>query len=73
MARRLVEHLERDGFLLIKKQPAPGQAALGRGALIPGERLDCVSVGRSNVNGVFSFYCTGPFKRYAKPAFPPSP
>ena len=32
VARRLVEHLERDGFLVIKKQPAPGHAALGRGA-----------------------------------------
>jgi hypothetical protein len=32
VASQLVEHLERAGFVVMKKQPAPGHAALGRGA-----------------------------------------
>ncbi len=31
VARRLVEHLERAGFVVMKRSPAPGHAALGRG------------------------------------------
>ena len=32
VAKRLVEHLERAGFALMKRSPAAGGAALGRGA-----------------------------------------
>ena len=31
VAERLVEHLERSGFVIMKKPPAIGGAALGRG------------------------------------------
>jgi hypothetical protein len=31
VARRLVEHLERAGFVVMKRPPAVGTAALGRG------------------------------------------
>jgi hypothetical protein len=31
VARRLVEHLDRAGFVVMKKPPAVGAAALGRG------------------------------------------
>jgi hypothetical protein len=31
VARRLVEHLERAGFVIMKKPPAVGASALGRG------------------------------------------
>jgi len=31
VAKRLVEHLERAGFVIMKKPPAVGAAALGRG------------------------------------------
>jgi hypothetical protein len=31
VARRLVDHLERAGFVVMKKPPAVGAAALGRG------------------------------------------
>ena len=31
VARRLVEHLERSGFVVMRKPPAVGAAALGRG------------------------------------------
>jgi hypothetical protein len=31
VARRLVEHLDRAGFVVMKKPPAIGAAALGRG------------------------------------------
>jgi hypothetical protein len=31
VARRLVEHLERAGFVVMKKPPAIGASALGRG------------------------------------------
>jgi hypothetical protein len=31
VAKRLVEHLERAGFIVMKKPPAIGGAALGRG------------------------------------------
>jgi hypothetical protein len=31
VARRLVEHLERAGFVVMKKPPAVGAGALGRG------------------------------------------
>lgn len=31
VAKRLVEHLERAGFVVMKKPPAVGAAALGRG------------------------------------------
>ena len=32
VAKRLVEHLERAGFVVMKRSPAAGGAALGRGA-----------------------------------------
>ena len=32
MAKRLVEHLERSGFVVMKKPPIGGGAAIGRGA-----------------------------------------
>ncbi len=32
VARRLVEHLERAGFVIMSKASAPGHAVLGRGA-----------------------------------------
>jgi hypothetical protein len=32
VARRLVEHPERSGFVVMRKPPAVGAAALGRGA-----------------------------------------
>jgi hypothetical protein len=32
VARRLVAHLERAGFVVMKKPPAPGHSGLGRGA-----------------------------------------
>jgi hypothetical protein len=31
VAERLVERLERDGFVIMRRPPAPGAAALGRG------------------------------------------
>jgi len=31
VAKRLVEHLERAGFVVMKRQPVAGGAALGRG------------------------------------------
>jgi hypothetical protein len=31
VAKRLVEHLERSGFVVMKKPPAVGASALGRG------------------------------------------
>jgi hypothetical protein len=31
VAKRLVEHLERAGFVIMKKPPSAGAAALGRG------------------------------------------
>jgi hypothetical protein len=31
VAERLVEHLERSGFVMMKRSPAMGAAALGRG------------------------------------------
>jgi hypothetical protein len=31
VAKRLVEHLERAGFVVMKKPPIGGRAALGRG------------------------------------------
>ena len=31
VARRLVEHLEREGFVVMKRPPETGAAALGRG------------------------------------------
>ena len=31
VAERLVEHLERAGFVVVKRPPAMGAAALGRG------------------------------------------
>jgi hypothetical protein len=31
VAKRLVEHLERSGFVVMKKPPIGGAAALGRG------------------------------------------
>ena len=32
VAKRLVEHLERAGFVVMKRPPAPGHAIIGRGA-----------------------------------------
>ena len=32
LAKRLVEHLERDGFVIMKRPPEIGAAALARGA-----------------------------------------
>jgi hypothetical protein len=32
VARRLVERLERAGFVIMKRPPSPGHAVLGRGA-----------------------------------------
>ncbi len=38
VAKRLVEHLERSGFVIMKKPPAAGASAIARGADMRGER-----------------------------------
>jgi hypothetical protein len=40
VAKRLVEHLERSGFVVMKKPPIKGGAALGRG--FEGDREDSI-------------------------------
>ena len=38
VAKRLVEHLERSGFVIMKKPPSEGGATIGRGFDLPQQK-----------------------------------